>query len=315
MGSARPKTWIELRATGPAASGDIASALFIEAGSPGVSEGFTRPAGDVVLAASPAEEVEPSAGGRGGEAELTAYLPEAAGAELEGLSAKLSPLGWSFTVSTYVDVDWSVKWRAGLRPVRVSAHGRTLLIKPAWSRARPGPGTIEVIIDPSMAFGTGTHATTKLCLRAIMRILHGGGRAPAGEVLDVGCGTGVLAIAAVKLGAVRAVGVDIDPVALRVARANVRKNGARVTISSLPAERVRGRFSLVAANILSGELLRLAPALFRKVRPGGRLVLSGILDGEAERVGAAYGALGLRRVKTLTSSGWAAMIFEKDPGS
>jgi len=311
MDPARPKTWIELRATGPAASREIASALFIAAGSPGVSEGFTGAGPDAVLAASPAKELAPAEGSRDGEAELTAYLPEAAGAGLEGLSAKLSPLGWSFAVSKYTDVDWSVKWRAGLRPVRVSAHGRTLLVKPAWSRARPGPGTVTVEIDPSMAFGTGTHATTKLCLRAIMRILHEG---PGVEVLDVGCGTGVLAIAAVKLGAAGAVGVDTDPVALRVARANVRKNGVRVKISSLPVGRVRGRFGLVVANILSGELLRLAPALFGKVGPGGRLVLSGILDGEAERVGAAYGALGLRRVKTLTSGGWAALVFEKDPG-
>lgn len=310
--------WIEVKAAGPAETKDAAAALLIGAGSSGVIEGsFTRPDSDVLVSASEWEgknaEIELfGSAGPMDQVELTAYLPK--GTPSEGLDRGLKKLGWGLTLSVYKDADWSEKWKVGVRPVRVSFGGRSILVKPTWSRAEPGPRDVVVEIDPGMAFGTGSHETTKMCLRAILRLLSSKGMCPGDmSLLDVGTGTGVLAIAAVKLGIGRAVGVDIDPVALRVARKNARLNNTDVTISRKSVEGIRGRFSIVAANILSGELTRLAPVLIKKIKPGGWLILSGVLRSEGERLTKLFASLGLETRRGYASGDWAALVFESSP--
>ncbi|HSN89642.1 MAG TPA: 50S ribosomal protein L11 methyltransferase [Anaeromyxobacteraceae bacterium] len=184
------------------------------------------------------------------------------------------------------DVDWSEAWRRGLGPV---AAGR-IWVRPSWVEAPPPPGRAEVVLDPGMAFGTGSHPTTALCLEALSEVVAS---RPGLAVLDVGTGSGLLAIAAARLGAGRAVGSDVDPVALRVARENAEANGATVELTDLAPDRIAGAFDLVVANILANTLVELAPAIAGRVAEGGVLFLAGILAPQEEEVRRAYLGAGL----------------------
>jgi len=170
---------------------------------------------------------------------------------------------------------------AEFAPIRIVDR---LWIVPSWCEA-VDPAAINLSLDPGLAFGTGSHPTTRLCIRWLAHELH------ANEsVLDYGCGSGILAIAALRLGAGRVVGTDIDPNALSASRDNARRNGVAATFVS-PDELAAGEcgpFDVVVANILANPLIVLAPALAARVRDGGRLVLSGILDAQAEAVIGVY---------------------------
>lgn len=179
------------------------------------------------------------------------------------------------------DQDWERSWMDNFQPMR---FGRRLWIVPSWHEA-PEPNAVNLLLDPGLAFGTGTHPTTALCLEWL------DGQDLAGcEVLDFGCGSGILAIAALLLGARQAVGTDIDPQALEASRDNALRNGidpARFPVY-LPADLPAKPAELVVANILAGPLVSLAPQITSLVAPGGRLALSGILAEQAEEVRTAY---------------------------
>ena len=184
---------------------------------------------------------------------------------------------------TYIeDQDWERAWMDQFHPLQFGAR---LWIVPSWLDA-PDPQAVNILLDPGMAFGTGTHATTALCMEWL-----DGANMREQRVLDYGCGSGILAIAALKLGASMAWGIDIDPQALTATRDNAARNGiesARLPTglpTALPADEV---FDVLLANILMGPLIELAPTLTRHVKPGGRLVLSGLLAEQAEGVMAAY---------------------------
>jgi ribosomal protein L11 methyltransferase len=184
------------------------------------------------------------------------------------------------------DEDWSEGWKRDLRPLDV---GR-VRVRPSWIDEAPPPGSVEVVLDPGMAFGTGTHATTSLCLAALSDVLS---QRPGAAVLDVGTGSGLLAIAARKLGAARVAGNDNDPVAVAVARENAERNGVALELTGDPVEAIPGTFDVVVANILANVLVELAPALAAKVAAGGVLLLSGILVPQEDEVRSAYLAAGL----------------------
>ena len=179
------------------------------------------------------------------------------------------------------DQDWERSWMDGFAPMR---FGQRLWIVPSWHEA-PQPDAVNLLLDPGLAFGTGTHPTTSLCLQWLdAQPLEGC------SVLDFGCGSGILAIAALLLGAPRAVGTDIDPQALEASRDNAQRNGIadeRFPVY-LPADLPQEPADVVVANILAGPLVSLAPQITSLVKPGGRLALSGILHEQADEVRAAY---------------------------
>ncbi|MGE8496494.1 MAG: 50S ribosomal protein L11 methyltransferase [Pseudomonas sp.] len=194
------------------------------------------------------------------------------------------------------DQDWERSWMDGFQPMR---FGQRLWIVPSW-HAAPEPDAVNLLLDPGLAFGTGTHPTTALCLEWL-----DGQELSDCNVIDFGCGSGILAIAALLLGAPQAVGTDIDPQALEASRDNAGRNGidpARFPVY-LPADMPRTEAEVVVANILAGPLVSLAPQLTSLVKPGGRLALSGILAEQADEVRAAYeGAFDLD--PTATKDGW-----------
>ncbi|WP_437881725.1 50S ribosomal protein L11 methyltransferase [Pseudomonas sp. LRF_L74] len=194
------------------------------------------------------------------------------------------------------DQDWERSWMENFHPMR---FGQRLWIVPSWHEA-PEPDAVNLLLDPGLAFGTGTHPTTALCLEWL------DGQALDGcDVLDFGCGSGILAIAALLLGAPRAVGTDIDPQALEASHDNASRNGidpARFPVY-LPTDLPQQPADVVVANILAGPLVSLAAQITRLVKPGGRLALSGILAEQAEEVRAAYEQDFLLD-PTATKDGW-----------
>jgi len=215
--------------------------------------------------------------------------------------------------------DWAAAWK---RHVRVLRIGRGLVVRPTWRRHRRLPGDTVIAMDPGMAFGTGLHPTTRLCLAGVERWadagLLGRGSAPDGRArfLDVGCGSGILAIAAGLLGAGALLGVDSDPIAIEATTANARRNRLarrlRARQGSLPTG--DGPFDLVAANLIASVLVALADRLAAELRPGGRLLASGIfVDREAD-VRAAFEAAGLRVLRRDMEGDWASLEAERPAG-
>lgn len=179
------------------------------------------------------------------------------------------------------DADWASAWKAHYRPLKV---GRNLWICPSWL-APPEPTAVNILLDPGLAFGTGDHATTKLCLEWLAeQELRGC------DVIDYGCGSGILAIAALKLGARAAHAVDIDPQALRVSQENAERNAVATRLTITPPEALphTSQAEIVIANILARPLIELAPRLRDLVRPAGVLLLTGLLRDQADDVRAAY---------------------------
>jgi ribosomal protein L11 methyltransferase len=176
------------------------------------------------------------------------------------------------------DTDWVRETQRQFEPIRA---GERVWIVPTWHEA-PDPGAVNIVLDPGAAFGTGSHPTTRLVLAWLEREVRGGE-----TVLDYGCGSGILAIAAMKLGAARATGVDIDPLALAAARYNASANAVALEVLAADAPLALDA-DLTVANILANPLRMLAPLLASHTRPGGRIALSGILAAQADEVMAAY---------------------------
>ena len=184
----------------------------------------------------------------------------------------------AYSVSEVAEQDWVRLAREQFQPIRISDR---LWIVPSWHDL-PDPAAINIIVDPGLAFGTGSHPTTRLCLEWLGEAVRGGA-----SVLDYGCGSGILAIAAAKLGAGEVVGLDIDGQALEAAGANAARND--VAMQLLPASaRIEKEFDVVVANILTNPLCALAPLLSGRLNAGGRLALCGILETQVEQVTRAF---------------------------
>ena len=193
------------------------------------------------------------------------------------------------------EADWPERWKQGLRPIVVSPR---LVVRPPFVRCVLAPGQREVVIEPRQAFGTGAHASTALALEALDAAV---GPRAAETLLDVGCGSGVLALAALRLGVKRALAFDVDSAAAREALDNARRNGLgdRLAVFAGPLEALGARaFELVVANLLRSELAPLLPELAARLRPGGLLVVSGLLAAEQGWAERAIAALGARVVRT-----------------
>ncbi len=206
------------------------------------------------------------------------------------------------------NADWAELWKSHYRPLQV---GEQLLIVPVWEQVEINSDDIAIYMDPGQAFGTGVHPTTQLCLAAIERYLH-----PGQRVLDLGCGAGILSIAAAKLGAARVDGLDIDPVAVQATQENAVVNNVaptvNATLGSLAEALQRSAYELVVANILSKVVIEmLHSGLADTIAEGGVVILSGILVEQVDEVRVAMEAQGLKDCRLEQLEDWAALIARK----
>ena len=209
--------------------------------------------------------------------------------------------------TSIAEQDWGENWKRFFKPVQATS---TFVVKPPWSKIRLRKNQIPIDIYPAMAFGTGTHASTRLCLKALER--RSGKRGLS--VLDVGTGSGILSIAAARLGAREVLGLDIDSVAIKNARENVERNRVSdiVKIRKGRVGDILKRFDRVVANIDFKNLKRMRRSLIRHLKDRGFLILSGILTEEEERIRRNYLEMGLLRwVETEREGEWACLVFKK----
>ena len=252
-----------------------------------------------------------------GKSRVTFYLPadETGFAQmgevrlaLADLKARRSDCGTLLlSLENLRDEDWENNWKQYYKPMEI---GQRLLVIPQWEQVDPGQ-RVPLILDPGLTFGTGSHATTRLCLTALEKTVAQGDR-----VLDLGCGSGILSIAALRLGASQALAVDIDDKCLDVAYENAALNGIgkdRYTVrvgdvlsdGSLRRE-LEGSYDIVVANIVADVIIALAPLVPSMLRPGGTFLCSGIIDDRAEEVRAALEAAGWTVLETQSADGWFA---------
>jgi ribosomal protein L11 methyltransferase len=251
---------------------------------------------------------------------LLAFFPETASSTgllsaVATYQASLRSLGFAVSsappeIAPLLDGDWAHAWQQSFPPIAIGAR---LLIVPPWEAGpdNPAGARIQVIIEPGRAFGTGHHGSTEGCLALIEEGLQSL-PAHADPVLDIGTGTGILAIAAIKLGAPSALAIDVDADAIAAARLNAERNGCADRVHLLlggpETLRAGARFPLVAANLLTHTHLALAPRYARLVAAGGLLVLGGILADEHQRVADALRPAGFEPVRLLVVDGWASLL-------
>ena len=234
------------------------------------------------------------------------------------LEEKLGAAGVSFTIGQdeIKEEDWANNWKQFFKPMNV---GRRLRLIPTWELDEDGrspegikakaEGRKRLVIDPGMAFGSGQHETTRLCLTLLEEYVREGIR-----MLDVGCGSGILAIAGLLLGAESAVGVDIDPLSVKIAGENAVINGVRERLTLAEgdlASKVSGRFSLITANIVADVIIRLLPDAAGLLEDGGAIIVSGIIDTRLADVETCAAGCGLSFSKILTERGWCAGVLTK----
>jgi ribosomal protein L11 methyltransferase len=212
------------------------------------------------------------------------------------------PDDFSFSVIHMPDQDWNETWKKGIQPIDA---GENLIIVPPWETAHTDRTTL--VIDPGMAFGTGHHETTRFCLAQIERLTP---LTKKERFLDVGTGTGILAIAACTLGFKSAVAVDTDPLAVDAAARNAALNGLEgIEVMEGGIEKTSGKFDMIAANLLSEILIAIANDLAERLAPQGIALLSGIMTGQEYDVITAYKTLGLTLVEILPDGKWVSLIF------
>ncbi|MFZ2198276.1 MAG: 50S ribosomal protein L11 methyltransferase [Thermodesulfovibrionales bacterium] len=216
-------------------------------------------------------------------------------------SSGLDPV-FSFEYTLLPDKDWNENWKKNFAPIDI---GEDLTIIPSW--LKKDTSRIPVIIDPGMVFGTGYHETSQTCLIIIEQISKGGHKE---SCLDIGTGSGILAIGAAKLGFRNVTAVDIDPMAIDAAKRNVEENSlANVVIKEGDIKAVEGHFDLIVANLLSGILVDIAPEILTRLNPGGKAILSGMLAGQEDDVRKAYEKAGLTLNETVVSGKWVTLVF------
>lgn len=200
--------------------------------------------------------------------------------------------------------DWAEAWKKYYSILHI---GSRLVIKPSWLVYNPRADEVVIELDPGMAFGTGLHPSTRMCLAALEEQVNQGDR-----LLDVGTGSGILSIAAARLGASEVLAVDLDPIAVETATRNVETNHAQAIVhvqpGSIDEERDRNRYDLVCINILAEVICDLAPAVAAALKPGGTVIASGILDYKADEVAAALQSQGLDVKEKKQEDDWVALI-------
>jgi len=231
--------------------------------------------------------------------EYADFIRQRAGAE--GLKIKLEAVGRS-------EKEWADAWKKYYRPLKI---GKRLVVVPAWDKEySPEPGAIVIRMDPGMAFGSGTHESTRLCAGLLEQYMQ-----PGAQVLDVGTGSGILAIAASLLGAKAVDACDLDPVAVRVARDNFEANGIKnacaVEIDLLAKVPHNVQYDFICANIVADIVLRMAADAKDYLSSGGYFAASGIIEPQKDKVTKAFEKGGLALAATITENDWVALLFKK----
>ena len=308
------KQFLQVRIDVPSGLGDIAVFLAQKVGAKGVEirDASTLPPPGGKAPAQGRTHVMARLD-TGTNAEQVAALLTATLDSMRGEQDGAADPGFDISFETVDAEDWVRKVREAVQPVRL---GKRILVRPTWRTTDPPAGAdlIEIVLDPGLAFGTGHHATSALCMELLEELLDeimDRGERPA--VLDVGTGSGLLAITAAKLGAKRCVGVDNDPVAVRVAAENVSSNGVAdtVTITADSVDELQGPFDVVVANIHLGVLTEMAPSIATKLPEEGNLVLSGLLEDQAGMAKQAYADQGLVTLGIRQRDGWVAISMKR----
>jgi len=292
-------TWIEVRLLVPARMQEEAGTFLTEFSGRGVilEEEGVPPAGVLVRAFFRPEEWGPWQ-----EAELQEYLGRLSG-------HGLLPLG--LEMREVAEEEWAESWKAHFKPFKVTPR---LVIRPPWQEYPAGPEEMVITIYPGMAFGTGRHPTTALCLEALEEIWGQDLPLNVGPwpVLDVGTGTGILALAAARLGA-GVLAIDVDPEAVAAALDNVRLNALqdRIWVEATPLNALRQQFALILANLTAPDLLQWAEALAARLVAGGALIISGFLTEDRPDLEARFLSLGLAAVGSYVHEDWVALVLRR----
>ena len=265
----------------------------------------------LVMSETPAEGPQPETQAvkvyrPGPEAEHEAWVAELK-RSLEGLKSFFPDLSFSVATRLVPEEDWAHSWKQYWHPQEI---GDRLVIKPSWEAYEATGDQLVIELDPKQAFGTGTHPTTQLCLRSLEDIV------PAHDaplVFDVGTGSGILAIAAIKLGAKRVVACDTDPVAVEATRENIRLNGVEARIETFVGgiETIRGEADVLVVNILAEVVAELAQEIADRVRPGGDVIASGIIRERQALVEQAFDAVGLPVLRVEYQGDWVVIEARK----
>jgi ribosomal protein L11 methyltransferase len=314
------ENWVEIEVRLPLAAQEAVTAWFLDRGATGVQEDYPGlyPGDGPVVSGDPGEWSGEPPANPGPDVLLVAWLPPPAQPEREGaaLTAYLRDLdevvpgvadapvaAWALP-----EQDWNAEWKASWEPLPVG-HG--LLVCPSWITPPDAPGRRILKLDPGMAFGTGTHFTTSSCLEFVEIAMERAAVPP--QVLDVGTGSGILAIAALLMGAPSAFGIDVDADAVNEALENADRNavGDRFRATAEPLSGEEGRFGLVLANIIAQAILRLADPLAASVAPGGFLVTSGVLRCHEDEVGGAMEQRGLVRADVRRDDTWVTTLWQR----
>jgi len=233
--------------------------------------------------------------------------------QLRGALRELGVDGDNSTLSPLAEQDWNATWKAGFSAFRLSPRVRVV---PSWSEEEEDCPGETLQLDPGMAFGTGTHFTTAGCTQLLDELLANW-EGPAPALLDVGTGTGILALAGLRLGAASAVGVDPDPRAIEASAENARINGLTTGLTLFeggPEAAPEGTFPIVLANLIAPLLTKLAPELCARLAPGASLILSGILCDQESSIIEVFGRLGLQSVRRLSDEEWVAVRMSRVGG-
>lgn len=304
--------WLEIAVRTPSEGIEPVAEIFRELGAGGVVIEDPAVIFEYASRTNPEEWAVPPCSTGNGMPLVKAYLAleEGPGNYIETLKGALGSLGVTpapeIITRLVAEEDWANAWRVYYKPVRI---GRRLVIKPTWEECRADEDDIVIDMDPGMAFGCGSHATTSLCLRLLEKYIT-----PGSTVYDVGAGSGILAVASAKLGASKVVAVDIDPVACRVAVENVSRNGVDGRVHVVHGDKlhnITGNADLIVSNIIADAIIELTPQAAGLLFPGRIFIASGIIAQRLAEVAAAMEAVGLSVCEQLEEGQWLALAAQK----